>query len=59
MPQYLVAIHLADDIDPSVQTEAMSRDIDTLNEEMVAAGVRIFVGGPRQKREVAADAARW
>jgi len=23
----------------------MSRDIDTLNDEMVAAGVRIFVGG--------------
>jgi hypothetical protein len=29
----------------SVETEAMSRDIDTLNDEMVAAGVRIFVGG--------------
>jgi hypothetical protein len=23
----------------------MGRDIDTLNEEMVAAGVRVFVGG--------------
>jgi hypothetical protein len=45
MPQYLVAIHHADDYDPSVEDEAMSRDIDVLNEEMIAAGVRIFVGG--------------
>ena len=45
MKQYLVAIHLPDDYDPSVETEAMSRDIDALNEEMVVAGVRIFVGG--------------
>jgi hypothetical protein len=41
----LVAIHLPDDFDPSGETEAMSRDIDVLNDEMVAAGVRIFVGG--------------
>jgi hypothetical protein len=45
MTQYLVAIHHPDDYDPSVETEAVSRDIDVLNEEMVAAGVRIFVGG--------------
>lgn len=45
MPQYLVAIHHPDDYDPSVEDEAMSRDIDVLNDEMVAAGVRIFVGG--------------
>jgi hypothetical protein len=45
MTQYLVAIHYPDDFDPSVEDEATSRDIDTLNEEMVAAGVRIFVGG--------------
>jgi hypothetical protein len=45
MTQYLVAIHLPDDFDPSVEDEAMSRDIDVLNEEMVAAGVRVFVGG--------------
>ena len=31
--------------DPPVETEAMSRDIDVLNDEMVATGVRIFVGG--------------
>jgi len=45
MAQYLVAIHHPDDYDPSVETEAMSRDIDALNAEMVAAGVRVFVGG--------------
>jgi hypothetical protein len=47
MTQYLVAIHLPDDYDPSVEDEAMSRDIDALNEEMIAAGVRTFVGGLR------------
>jgi hypothetical protein len=45
MPQYLVAIHHPDDYEPSVEDEAMSRDIDVLNEEMIAAGVRLFVGG--------------
>ena len=45
MAQYLVAIHHADDYDPSTEDEAMSRDIDALNDEMKAAGVRIFVGG--------------
>jgi hypothetical protein len=45
MSQYLVAIHLPDDFDPSVVTEAMVRDIDVLNEEMGAAGVRLFAGG--------------
>jgi hypothetical protein len=45
MAQYLVAIHHPDDYDPSVETEAMSRDIHALNREMVAAGVRVFVGG--------------
>jgi hypothetical protein len=39
MTQYLVAIHHPDNYDPSVEDEAMSRDIDVLNEETVAAGV--------------------
>lgn len=44
--QYLVAIHHPDDYDPSVsEDEAMSRAIDALNDEMKAAGVRVFVGG--------------
>lgn len=45
MPNYLVAIHHPDDYDPSIEDEAMTRDIDELNDEMVAAGVRVFVGG--------------
>jgi hypothetical protein len=45
MTQYLVTIHHPDDYDPSLEDEAMGRDIDVLNDEMVAAGVRIFVGG--------------
>jgi hypothetical protein len=45
--QYLVAIHHPDDFDPSVAAadEAMERDIDALNEAMIAAGVRMFAGG--------------
>jgi hypothetical protein len=45
MAQYLVAIHHPDNYDPSVEGEAMIRDIYALNREMVAAGVRTFVGG--------------
>ena len=46
MPKYLVTIYHPDDYDPSVaEDEAMDRAIDALNDEMVAAGVRIFVGG--------------
>ncbi|WP_158943726.1 YciI family protein [Granulicella sp. S190] len=45
MPQYLVAIHHPDGYDESLEDEAMHRDIDVLNDEMEAAGVRVFVGG--------------
>jgi hypothetical protein len=46
MTQYLVSIHRPDDYDPSVsEDETMSRNIDVLNEEMVTAGIRVFVGG--------------
>ena len=48
--QYMVAIHHPDDYDPSVEDEAMHRDIDVLNEEMIAAGVRVFVGGLHSAR---------
>lgn len=51
MPQYLVAIHLPDDFDPSAQDKQMERDIDVLNEEMEAKGVRHFAGGLRPARE--------
>jgi hypothetical protein len=47
MPQYLVAIHLPDDFDPSSVDKAMEHDIDVLNEEMEAQGVRLFAGGLR------------
>jgi len=47
MPQYLVAIHHPNGHDGSLEEEAMHRDIDVLNEEMVAKGVRVFVGGLR------------
>lgn len=45
MPQYLVAIHHPENYDPSLEDEAMMRDIDELNEEMAAAGARFFAGG--------------
>ena len=45
MAQYLVAIHHPDNYDPSLEGEAMHRDIDALNQEMIAADVRIFAGG--------------
>ena len=46
MTQYLVAICRPENYDPAVsEDEAMGREIDTLNDEMKAAGVRAFVGG--------------
>jgi hypothetical protein len=41
----LVAIHHPDGYDGSLEGEAMMRDIDMLNEEMEAAGARLFAGG--------------
>lgn len=46
MARFLVAIHHADDYDPSArEDDAMRQAIDDLNDEMVEAGVRVFVGG--------------
>jgi len=46
MTHYLVAIHHPENYDPATaEDEAMHRAIDELNDEMKAAGVRIFVGG--------------
>lgn len=46
MTKYLVAIHRPNGFDPAVTVDAaMRRAIDDLNAEMVAAGVRVFVGG--------------
>ena len=52
--QYLVAIYHPDDYDPSAEDEATIRDIAALNAEMVAAGVRVFVGGLQPARRARA-----
>jgi len=61
MTQYLVAIYRPKNYDPAVsEDEAMGREIDALNDEMKAAGVRVFCWRPAtgKQREVAAVAAR-
>ena len=46
MRQYLVAIYRPKEYDPAVsEDEAMGREIDALNQEMKAAGIRVFAGG--------------
>jgi hypothetical protein len=45
MPHYLIVSHLPDNFDPSSMTEPMVRAINDLNDEMEAAGARVFVGG--------------
>lgn len=57
MKRYWVCIHRPDDYDPSLESEEMGREIDALNDAMVAAGVRVFVGGLRARGE--AKSIRW
>jgi hypothetical protein len=46
MTQYLLAIHRHRGYDPAVsEDDAMGHEIDALNDEMKASGVRVFVGG--------------
>jgi hypothetical protein len=45
MPQYLVAIQHPIGYDGSKEGEEMVRDISALNQEMDAAGARVFAGG--------------
>jgi hypothetical protein len=45
MPQYLVCNYLPDDFDPSTVTPAMIDEINALNRELIAAGVRKFACG--------------
>jgi hypothetical protein len=45
MTKYLVAIHHPEGYDGSKEPEEMCRDIDDLNDEMGAAGIRFFAGG--------------
>jgi hypothetical protein len=63
MPQNLVAIHLPDNYNPSLEGEEMVRDIDVLNEESKAAGARFLAGGlqsaPRAKSLRSSPAERW
>lgn len=56
--QFLVAIHLPDDYDPSKEDKQLMSDISALNEEMIAKGVRSFVGGlqpPARAKTIRAD----
>ena len=43
--RFMVALFHRDNYDPSNEGPDMVRAIDELNDEMVAAGVRVFVGG--------------
>jgi len=43
--RFLVAIHHPDGYDGSLEPDQMGLDIDVLNEEMEAAGARVFAGG--------------
>ncbi len=46
MARYLIAIHRPNSYDASVsESKEMALQIDALNDEMVASGVRVFVGG--------------
>jgi hypothetical protein len=46
MTHYLLAIYRPKNYDPAVsEDEAMHREIGALNDEVKAAGVRVFVGG--------------
>ena len=51
MPQYLVAIQHPENYELPVDAEAMIRDINALNREMIAAGVRDFAGGLQPARK--------
>lgn len=51
MTQYLVAIHHADDFEPYSESQQTRDDITALNKEMVAAGIRVFVGGLGSARD--------
>ena len=45
MPLYLASSYLPENFDPSTVTEEMIREIDVMNDELVAAGARIFGAG--------------
>ena len=46
MSRYLITVNRPKDFDPPVaKIQSMSAEIDALNLEMKAAGIRVFVGG--------------
>ena len=46
MPRFMVAVYRPTGVDPAeVVTKAVAAEIDALNAEMTAAGVRVFAGG--------------
>lgn len=45
MPQFFSTVYLPEDFDPSSMDESTILAIDTLNKELIAAGVRKFAGG--------------
>lgn len=45
MPLFLISNQIPDNFDPSSMTEETIREINALNEEAEAAGVRVFAGG--------------
>lgn len=47
MPRYWITIFRPAGYDPATEGTDMAREIDAVNAEMVAAGVRVFVGGLR------------
>jgi hypothetical protein len=51
MPQYLVAVYLPDDFDPSTQTEETIEKIHALNRELIASGARKFACGITPARD--------
>ncbi|MBS1715822.1 MAG: hypothetical protein JST30_15960 [Armatimonadetes bacterium] len=55
---FLVAIHHPDTFDPSSVDEATRLDIDALNDDMTAAGVRILAKGLRPAHEAKSLRAR-
>lgn len=48
--RYLVAIQHPENYDGSKEGPEMAHDIDVLNDEMVAAGARLLVGGLQSSR---------
>ena len=53
MDQYWLALFRPKGFDPSMELDASDRRaIDALNDEMVEAGVRVFVGGLRPEQTV-------